>query len=223
MQNIMTPKWTFLLLLSFTTALNAETEKMRFDNHRLYGVHIDTVDQLELFRNLEENTDGFLLWNYPVLGDSVDVMVAPHKLSEFNQLVQLYDLQFRLKMKNVQRFPSQFISYWISLKFVSLSVSIIDAETPAVRPKNFGWSAYNNYTEIYKWLDELLEEYPTILSNFTVGTTYEGREIRGVKLAHNPVISWRLNPNETCIHYSCCVNRKILRFSLKQTFMPVNG
>lgn len=111
MQNIMTPKWTFLLLLSFTTALNAETEKMRFDNHRLYGVHIDTLDQLDLFRNLEENTDGFLLWNYPVLGDSVDVMVAPHKLSEFNQLVQLYDLQFRLKMKNVQRFPSQFISY----------------------------------------------------------------------------------------------------------------
>lgn len=95
-------KWSFLFFLSIITGLVAE--KDRFDNHRLYGVHIDTLDQLKLFRNLEENSDGFLLWNYPVLGDTVDVMVAPHKLAEFSDLTDLYNLQISLKIKNVQRY-----------------------------------------------------------------------------------------------------------------------
>lgn len=94
-------KWTFLYLLSISTGLIAA--KDRFDNHRLHGVHIDTLDQLQLFRNLEDNTDGYLLWNYPVIGDTVDVMVAPHKLSEFSNLMEHYGLQVKLKIKNVQR------------------------------------------------------------------------------------------------------------------------
>lgn len=65
--------------------------------------------------------------------------------------------------------------------------SIIDAESSAVRPKDFGWTAYNNYTEIYKWLDELLETYPLILTSHSVGTTFQGREIRAVKLSHKEV------------------------------------
>lgn len=158
-------RWSFLFFLPLITGLLAE--KDRFDNHRLYGVQIDTLDQLKLFRNLEENSDGFLLWNYPVLGDTVDVMVAPHKLTEFSDLTDFYNLQTSLKIKNVQ--------------------SIIDAESPAIRPKDFGWTAYNNITEIYRWLDELLETYPSVLTSHSVGTTFQGREIRAVKLSHNEV------------------------------------
>ncbi|XP_037038854.1 zinc carboxypeptidase-like [Bradysia coprophila] len=157
-------KWTScLFFISIITGLTGE--KDRLDNHRLYAVQIDTLEQLQLLRNLEDNSDGYLLWNYPVLGDTVDIMVAPHKLEEFSELTKLHDFQARLKMKNVQ--------------------SIIDAESPAVRPKDFGWTTYFNYTEIYNWLDELLETYPDILTAHTVGTTYQGREIRAVKLAHN--------------------------------------
>lgn len=79
-------------------------EKDRFDNHRVYSVRIDTLEQLQLFQSLEANSDGFLLWNYPVLGDTLDIMVAPHKLAEFSELTTVHDIQTRLKMKNVQRF-----------------------------------------------------------------------------------------------------------------------
>lgn len=91
-----------MFFISIITGLTAEKE--RFDNHRLYGVQIETLDQLQLFRNLEDNSDGYLLWNSPVLDNTVDIMVAPHKVSEFNQLTELYNLEARLKIKNVQRF-----------------------------------------------------------------------------------------------------------------------
>jgi len=160
--------WKFLLLLPMVAGL---IEKDRFDNYRLYSVDIDTLDQLQLFQKLEDNSNGFLLWNYPVLGGAADVMVAPHKLSEFREMTELYKLKIDLKIKNIQ--------------------SLIDAESPSIRPKAFGWTAYNNYTEIYKWLDEILEANPSILSSHSVGTTFQGREIRAVKLSHkegNPTI-----------------------------------
>lgn len=67
--------------------------------------------------------------------------------------------------------------------------SLIDAESPEIRPRSFGWTAYNNYTEIYNWLDELLLAFPDVLSDFVIGETYEGRPIRGVKISHSEVIS----------------------------------
>ncbi|KAJ6648918.1 Zinc carboxypeptidase, partial [Pseudolycoriella hygida] len=155
----MLSKWLVLFLLSaFLPGFLAEKE--RFDNHKVYEIRIDTADQLQLFRNLENDSDGLLLWNYPVLGHSVSVMVAPHRFKEFLEL-----------------------SYAVR--------SLIDAESPTTGPKEFGWTAYNNYTEIYKWLDDLLVEYSGILTDYTVGTTFQGREIRAVKLSHkegNPSI-----------------------------------
>lgn len=100
--------WTLcLVLISIITGLTGE--KDRFDNHRLYAVQVDTLEQLQCIRNLETDSDGFLLWNYPVLGDTVDIMVAPHKLTEFNELTRLHDFQARLKIKNIQRFTRKAI------------------------------------------------------------------------------------------------------------------
>lgn len=65
--------------------------------------------------------------------------------------------------------------------------SLIDSETPAIQPRAFGWTAYNNYTEIYNWLDGLLAAYPGILTNHIVGYTYEGRPIRAVQISYSDV------------------------------------
>lgn len=68
--------------------------------------------------------------------------------------------------------------------------SLIDAETPKVSPRaELGWESYYTLEEIYAWLDDLLEQYPTILTPHLVGYSYEGREIRAVKLSHREVAS----------------------------------
>jgi len=62
---------------------------------------------------------------------------------------------------------------------------LIDQETPQISPTaGFGWESYYSFEEIYDWLDELLEQYPTILTSHLVGYSYENREIRAVKLSH---------------------------------------
>jgi len=112
-----------------------------------------------------------VFWDSPRIGHSVDVVVPPHKLYEFGGIMNNFNIINEVKIENLQ--------------------TLIDAETPAIQPRAFGWTAYNNYTDIYNWLDELLDTYPTILTSHIVGTTYQGRPIRAIKLSHkegNPTI-----------------------------------
>lgn len=69
---------------------------------------------------------------------------------------------------------------------------LIDNERPKVQSRAFDWTDYKNYTEIYDWLDEQLAAFPNILTGLTIGTTFEGRPIRAVKLSNKAVSYIRL-------------------------------
>lgn len=70
---------------------------------------------------------------------------------------------------------------------MNIVCSLIDNEQPKVQTRNFGWTTYQTYDEIYAWLDTLLATYSSVLTNQDIGISYEGRKIRGVRLAHAPV------------------------------------
>lgn len=44
------------------------------------------------------------------------------------------------------------------------------------------WTGYLTLEEIYEWLDSLVVDYPGVVESFKVGTSFEGRDIRGVKV-----------------------------------------
>lgn len=65
---------------------------------------------------------------------------------------------------------------------------LIDEEQPQFPSRaSFGWQKYYDLTEIYKWLDQLLEDYPNDLTNYNIGKSYEKRTIRAVKLSRKIV------------------------------------
>lgn len=63
---------------------------------------------------------------------------------------------------------------------------------------DFGWEKYYNLEAIYKWLDHLLEKYPNQLTNYSYGTSYEGRALRAVKVSHKKVRTANVN---FCINF----------------------
>lgn len=67
---------------------------------------------------------------------------------------------------------------------------MIDDEQPRIAPRTtFGWAKYYGLEDIYNWLDELLLQYPDILTNYNFGTSYENRTIRAIKLSYKKVQS----------------------------------
>lgn len=63
----------------------------------------------------------------------------------------------------------------------------IDNEQPRISASTFGWKAYYRLETIYQWLDDQIRTYPKLLTNLTVGQSYEGRTIRAVKLSYKKV------------------------------------
>lgn len=78
----------------------------------------------------------------------------------------------------------QFMSYLNTLFKCTLH-RLINNENPARSKRNgFGWDSYHTLDEMYDWIDGLVEKHGEILSVEQVGDSYEGREVRAVKLSH---------------------------------------
>jgi len=156
---------SIILGLALLFAVASAIEKARFDNYRVYTFNVVTVEQLKELKKLDGNSDGFEFWKLADVGKEADLMVPPHKFADFEELAQSLKLSYYLKIRNVQE--------------------LIDNENPKTRAGEFDWTSYNTYDEIYAWLDTQLSTYPTILSNFVVGQSYQNRTIRGIRLTHN--------------------------------------
>lgn len=48
------------------------------------------------------------------------------------------------------------------------------------------WDVYYNLEDIYAWLDDMAAAYPNIASIVIGGHSYEGHQIKGLKISHGP-------------------------------------
>lgn len=90
-------------------------------------------------------------------------MVAPHKLPEFYEAMAQINIPYQIHINDVQE--------------------LIDETTPFSRSKTFDFTSYHSLDVIYKRLDELAAQYPDKVQVVVGGKTYEGREIKGVKVS----------------------------------------
>ncbi|KAL6434376.1 hypothetical protein ACFW04_006055 [Cataglyphis niger] len=98
-------------------------------------------------------------------------MVAPHKLPQFYEIMTEIGVSYQINIENVQKF--------------------VDRTMPANRSISFDFNNYHTLDEIYKNLNDLSMQYPNNVQIVIGGRTYEGRQIKGVKvsfMANNPGI-----------------------------------
>lgn len=80
-------------------------EKARFDNYRIYLVHIENEDQLKVIQDLETNSNGLEFLEMPNTIDGVaEILVPPHKFAEINELFQKHNLKNEIRTNDVQRY-----------------------------------------------------------------------------------------------------------------------
>lgn len=156
-------KYSLIALLSLSLLITGVSlTKKRFDNYKVYSVKVQNDDQLKILENLERQDYDF--WESPILGDVADIMVTPDQEQYFESLMDIHKFESSIKIANLQE--------------------LMDLQNPVIVPRaGYGWEIYHSLDEIYGYLDELLERFPSILTPFTVGYSHENREIRGVKLS----------------------------------------
>lgn len=90
-----------ILLASF---IDTFAEKARFDNYRVYSVSIRDERQLNILRELEIYPDGISFRDMPtIVGQTVDLVVPPHKLAAIHELFSTFDFHSQIKTENLQK------------------------------------------------------------------------------------------------------------------------
>lgn len=149
-------------------------EKLRYTGYKLYKVQLESSAQIrQLAKWFEQGQDEFVFDQEPVRGvRSVKVVVKPERLEEFEITSRALRFNFEILSENFQEI---------------LDTERIAGENNAA----IDWTSYWPLEAQYAWLDELITQYPGIVTNFTIGNSYEGRPIRGVTISYkkgNPAV-----------------------------------
>lgn len=82
----------------------AAADKMRFDHFKVFNVKVVNSEQIKVLRHLEETAaEGeYVFGNSLAIGRDVDVVVPPHRLYEFNGILNKFNIVNELKVENLQ-------------------------------------------------------------------------------------------------------------------------
>ncbi|XP_053958408.1 zinc carboxypeptidase-like [Anastrepha ludens] len=138
--------------------------KVRYDNFKVFKIQTKNAEQRQMIEKLAENAESFNLWHSD--DKEVHVMVNPQKLIHLQNYTRSHNLPLEVMVSNVQ--------------------SLIDDEQPSKSTDDlsFGWTRYYPLSAIEEFLDDILATHPLVTSEINIGTSYEGRKIRGIKISY---------------------------------------
>nr|USU81833.1 M14 metal carboxypeptidase 2 [Antheraea pernyi] len=137
-----------------------------FENYKVYNVVPKSESQVHMLNNLRKQ--GYDFWtDVLTVGSDARIMVAPAQDGVFVEYTKAIGVNANITINNVQE--------------------LIDAQ---LRPAkgidrsttlgSYSWDRYHNLQHIHAWLDELTTLYPGIVTTMVIGTSHEGRELKGI-------------------------------------------
>ncbi|XP_028897441.2 zinc carboxypeptidase [Zeugodacus cucurbitae] len=153
-----------LAVLAILMAIVGAT-KVRYDNYKVFKIRTKSLEQQKLIENLAKESKSFNLWHSGK--GEVHIMVSPQKFIQLQNYTQTFNLPLEVMVSNVQ--------------------SLIDGEQISKATDNahtFGWTRYYPLSAIEAFLDDILAKYPDVTSHIDIGTSYERRKIRGIKISY---------------------------------------
>lgn len=88
-------------ILAVATHRSAASEKIRYDNHKVYSIVAHSDEQLQALRSLETDSE-YQFWNTVGFKEPIDIVVPPQKLNEFNEIISALSLDSKVKVENLQ-------------------------------------------------------------------------------------------------------------------------
>ncbi|XP_052756711.1 uncharacterized protein LOC113520958 [Galleria mellonella] len=155
------------ILVIFVGIFCSTNAAKSYEHFKVYNVVPKTDVQVQYLTDLRKENYDF--WTDIIEIDSnVRIMVSPEQADELVQYSKSVGMDIQLSIHNVQELIDAQMKPAIGTRSTSLG--------------SLSWDEYYTLEEIYKWLDELEELYPNIVRTVTIGSTYEGRQIKGIVL-----------------------------------------
>ncbi|KAM3960500.1 uncharacterized protein ACR2FA_005409 [Aphomia sociella] len=150
---------TFIGVFSLTNAGKS------YNNYKVYNVIPKSEVQVQYLTDLRK--EGYDFWTDVIdINKEVRIMVSPEQADEFVKYSTSVGMEAELSINNVQELIEAQMKPAKGARSASLG--------------SFTWDSYHSLEAIYSWLDELVELYPNVVTTVNIGSTHEGRQIKGV-------------------------------------------
>uniref|UniRef100_A0A0R3RJX2 Peptidase_M14 domain-containing protein n=1 Tax=Elaeophora elaphi TaxID=1147741 RepID=A0A0R3RJX2_9BILA len=155
--------------------------------------------QLAIFNELyyESIESQLNFWRAPTdVGQAVDIMLQPPTIRSLTDLFTRNNITFKIIIDDVEKLiyeregkprRSNLQNYESALNSNMGSFWKRSKDAASIGNKaKYGFGDYHSYDIILAWLADIQRFYPTMAKVFTIGRTYEGRDIKGIKIG-NPI------------------------------------
>lgn len=96
--------YSFKIIVFVASFVLISGEKARFDNYRVYSVHIQNEKQLEELQMLENSQDGVSYIEAPIsIKNPAEILVPPHKIADISGFFEKFCIEHEIKIQNLQR------------------------------------------------------------------------------------------------------------------------
>jgi murein tripeptide amidase MpaA len=162
--------WLFVII-STVVVINADRKS--YNGYKLFAITANCENDVEILRQIQYEMNGVDFWDEVNSSkQTLRVLVAPDQIYKFNTIINDHGIQSVIVNENLDRMIETHI-----LRDCRQAVNI---------PKStIDFNHFWNWDEIDGYLSELAEQYPSIAKVETIGQTYEGRDIKAIKISLN--------------------------------------
>ncbi|KAJ8044269.1 Carboxypeptidase A4 [Holothuria leucospilota] len=166
-----------LLTLAFASAF-ANTKEL-YRGNQVLRVNLETKDDLKWLLELEQQTGGNLdFWSSLSTNSPVDIMVSRDYVAEIKAKLEGRHLPYKVVKLDVQEDVNRIQSRPKRSSEGGQGVNVASYQ-------DFNYSVYHTYDEIQQWIRDAASEYDFV-KFFSLGTTYEGRDIGALEITAPP-------------------------------------
>ncbi|CAG0886879.1 unnamed protein product [Darwinula stevensoni] len=153
-------KYCLLLLVAFVAA-----EQQRYDGYEVLRFYPETHEDLAFLAELRK--DNRLDFWTEIRRPTTDVMVPPSMMNELQRLLSSHPIAHDTMIPDVQ-------------KLVDLQRAGMPEDGS---PRAMSWDSYHRLSDIHDYLDELAVTYPDLVTVFSIGESFEGRDLKMIKIS----------------------------------------
>lgn len=91
-----------IILIAFICSANAIEDKARYDNHRIYRVHLKTDDQVKVLQEVEKRSDSYQFMGHArEPNQNLTILAAAHKIADFTDILNDNKINYTILVSHI--------------------------------------------------------------------------------------------------------------------------
>lgn len=155
-----------VFLVIIATVLAEET--VTYDNHSLFKIVPNNEEHLKVLKDLYNEAKGYDFWRIPSkVNEFVSVVAPPELRKDLEGYLEKHGLSGEAVLEDLQEAFNQ-------QKVLRKRRSADD---------ELFWTNFQLLDDINNWFYSLQRQHPNVVTVITTGTTYEGRNVTGIRIS----------------------------------------